>query len=88
MLFHSSTTFFFTWMVHLFILLTLSHHCINVNFPGQWIGRGPIAWPFHSPDLQPLDFSHWGCVKDQVYSQRVNMLDELKAWITTATANV
>jgi hypothetical protein len=27
-------------------------------------------------------------VKDQVYSQSVNMVDELKAWITAAIANV
>jgi hypothetical protein len=27
-------------------------------------------------------------VEDQVYNERVNMLDELKAWITAATANV
>jgi hypothetical protein len=39
-----------------------------------------------SPDLTPLDF--WGCVKGQVYSQRVNTLDELKARIIAAIANV
>jgi hypothetical protein len=30
----------------------------------------------------------WGYVKCQVFSQRVNTLDELKAWITAAIANV
>jgi hypothetical protein len=33
------------------------HDCLNVNFPGQWIGRGGlIVWPPRSPDLTPLDF--------------------------------
>jgi hypothetical protein len=36
----------------------------------------------------PLEFFLWGYVKDQRYSQRVNMLDKLKAQITAATANV
>jgi hypothetical protein len=27
-------------------------------------------------------------MKEQVYSQRVNMLDELKSWITAAIADV
>jgi hypothetical protein len=35
-----------------------------------------------------LGFFLWSCVKDQVYSQSVNMLDELKAWITAAIAGV
>jgi hypothetical protein len=39
-------------------------------------------------DLMPFDFFLWGYVKDQVYSQRVNMLDELKAWINAAIVHV
>jgi hypothetical protein len=35
--------------------------CLNVGFPGQWIGREGLlraALPLlHSPDLMPLDFS-------------------------------
>jgi hypothetical protein len=38
--------------------------------------------------LIPLDFLLWGRVKDQVYSQRVNMLDELKVRITEIVADV
>jgi hypothetical protein len=30
----------------------------------------------------------WGYVKDQVYSQRMNMLAEHKVWLAAATANV
>jgi hypothetical protein len=63
--------------------------CLNVNFPGSWIGRGgPITWPPCSPDLTPLNFLLWGYVKDKVYSQRVNRLDGLKGRMTAPTANV
>jgi hypothetical protein len=65
------------------------HDCLNVNFPGRWIGRGlPIAWPLRSPDLTHLDFFLWSYVEDQMYSQRCNTLDEPKARITAAIANV
>jgi hypothetical protein len=26
-----------------------------------------MAWPLQFPDLTPLQFSLWGCVKDSVY---------------------
>jgi hypothetical protein len=45
-------------------------------------------WPPHSSDLMPLDLFLWGCVKDQLYTQTVNMLDELKTWKTAAIAYV
>jgi hypothetical protein len=61
---------------------------LSVNLPGRWTGRGSITWPPRSPDLTPLDFFLWGCTNDQVYSQRANALDELKARITAAIANV
>lgn len=37
-----------------------------------------------SPDLRSLDYFLYVYVKDQVQSQRMNTLDELKARITTA----
>jgi hypothetical protein len=62
---------------------------LNVNFPGRWIGRGGAnVWPPRSPDLTHLDFSLWGYVKDQAYSQRENTLDEIKPNITAAISNV
>jgi hypothetical protein len=33
-------------------------------------------------------FFLWGHVKAQVHSQRVNMLDELETWLTSAIADV
>jgi hypothetical protein len=89
MLLRSSTTtiLLFSWAAHLFMFLTLS--VTEREFPRPRLGRGgPIAWPPRSPDLTPLDFFLWGYVKDQVNRQRVNMLDELKAWITAEMANV
>ncbi|KAJ4429330.1 hypothetical protein ANN_26334 [Periplaneta americana] len=39
---------------------------------GRWIGRGgPVAWPAQSPDLTPLDFFLWGCMKEKVYQTEV-----------------
>jgi hypothetical protein len=26
-----------------------------------------VAWPARSPDLNPLDFFLWGCMKSRVY---------------------
>jgi hypothetical protein len=42
----------------------------------------------HSLDVMPLEFFIWGYVKDQVHSQRVNMLGDLEAQITAATADI
>lgn len=53
------------------------------NFKEREIGRyGDVHWPARSPDLTPMDFFVWGWVKDQVYRQPVNNLQELKARIT------
>jgi hypothetical protein len=36
----------------------------------------------------PLDVCFCGYMKGQLYSHRVNILDELKVWITGAVADV
>jgi hypothetical protein len=65
------------------------HGCWNVNFPGLRVRKeGQTACPFHSLDPLPLDFFIWRYVKDQVCSQRLNMMDVLKALITAAVASV
>lgn len=54
----------------------LGHH-----FPNRWIGRGvdaPIHWPARSPDLNPLDFSVWGQIKDKVYATPVDTPEDLR----------
>ncbi|CAK1591656.1 unnamed protein product [Parnassius mnemosyne] len=58
---------------------------LNQEYPGRWIGRlGPILWPPRSPDLNPLDFFYWGCLKNRVYSKPIVTLDELRRNITQA----
>jgi hypothetical protein len=57
------------------------------HFPNRWIGRGfdaPIHWPARSPDLNPLDFTVWGQIKDKVYSTPVDTVEELRARIENA----
>jgi len=46
-----------------------------------------LAWFAHSPELTTLEFFLLGCMKDEVYSRRVNMLYELKATITATVTN-
>ncbi|KAL7287068.1 hypothetical protein TKK_0018691 [Trichogramma kaykai] len=34
---------------------------LDEHWTQRWIGRyGPVAWPPRSPDLNPLDYFHWG----------------------------
>lgn len=61
------------------------HYAVDVRryldevFPGRWIGRrGPMEWPARSPDLTPLDFFLWGHLKNMVYKNRPNHLEDLK----------
>jgi len=62
---------------------------LNDNFPQRWIGRdGPIHWALRSPDLSPLDFFVWGYIKGEVYKQRVQNVDELKAKIQEAASHI
>jgi hypothetical protein len=36
----------------------------NENYEVRWIGRiGMVAWSAELPDLSPLDFFLWGCMK-------------------------
>lgn len=54
---------------------------LNERFP-MWIGRfGSIPWPARSPDLTPLDFFLWGNIKDKVYKNKVNNVDDLRGRI-------
>lgn len=63
---------------------------LNENFENRWIGRNSplIEWPPRSPDLTPLDFFLWGILKQKVYKSRPQSVEELRARITEACANV
>lgn len=60
---------------------------LNVVLPHQWIGRGgPVPWPPRSPDLSPEDFFLWGYLKQRVYVEPPQTVEELKAKILAACA--
>ncbi|KAJ8950562.1 hypothetical protein NQ318_015695 [Aromia moschata] len=62
---------------------------LNVEYPNRWIGRnGPIHWPARSPDLTPCDFYLWGHMKQLVYSEPVNSIEELTARIRVAAETI
>lgn len=62
---------------------------LDRRFPGRWIGRlGPILWPPRSPDLNPLDFFYWGCLKDKVYGKPIRNERELRDRVTAAAQEI
>ncbi|KAJ8728535.1 hypothetical protein PYW07_006231 [Mythimna separata] len=62
---------------------------LDETYPNRWIGRlGPILWPPRSPDLNPLDFLYWGCLKDRVYKQRITTEEELRQRIQSAVSEI
>lgn len=61
---------------------------LNEYFP-SWIGTfGQIRWPPRSPDLTPLDFFLWGYVKDLVYRNRYNSVQELQNEVKRIISNI
>lgn len=66
----------------------------NLGYLQEFYGNRVISlhlnpeWPPRSPDLTPLDFSIFGWLKDNVYKQRLQDLEELMNAITNCCANV
>ena len=55
------------------------------KLPGRWIGRGwPISWPARYPDLTPFDYYLWEHIKDIVYQDPPQTINELKTKIWEA----
>uniref|UniRef100_A0AAF5DTE4 Tc1-like transposase DDE domain-containing protein n=1 Tax=Strongyloides stercoralis TaxID=6248 RepID=A0AAF5DTE4_STRER len=50
--------------------------------------NGNINWPARSPDLSPLDFSLWGYLKDRVYRNKLETIEDLKENIETEIADI
>ena len=51
---------------------------LNETFFERWIGRrGTVEWAPRSPDLTPLDYFLWGYLKDRVYRNNPQNLEEL-----------
>ncbi|XP_076667502.1 uncharacterized protein LOC143368553 [Andrena cerasifolii] len=68
---------------------TIARDYLNQTFQDRWIGRGgPVAWPPRSPDMTPLDFFFWGYLKDEVYRQPVDTLEDIVVRIHAAVANI
>ena len=62
---------------------------LSEEYPDRWIGRlGPIVWPPRSPDLNPLDFFYWGCLKEKVYSKLIQSRAELQRRIFVAAEEI
>ncbi len=62
---------------------------IDRKLPNQWIGRGgPISWPSRSPDLTPSDYFLWGSIKDKVYKDPPQSINELKNKIREACSSI
>ena len=68
------------------------HFHVNVRnflystFNQRWKGRRGSATdlPPRSPNLTPLDFYHWGTLKNTVYATKTQTLEELKDQIEHA----
>jgi hypothetical protein len=59
------------------------------RYPNSWIDRGgPVNWTARSPDLTPLDYFLWGHLKNYIYREPVNNLEELNDRIHEALATV
>ena len=62
---------------------------LNRKLPNQWMGRGgPISWPARSPDLTPCDYFLWSYIKDKVYRDPPQTIEELKAKIRVAIRSI
>jgi hypothetical protein len=71
------------------------HFCRQVRqildrrYPNSWIRQGePVNWPARSPDLTPLDYFLWGHLKNYIYREPVNNLEELNDRIHEALTSV
>lgn len=56
---------------------------VKEHFKSRVISRKcEIEWPPYSPDLSPPDFFLWGYIKDKIYKNRPETLEDLKTNIT------
>ncbi len=63
----------------------------TIDFLRSFFGNRLISrplWPPRSPDLTPPDFYLWGYVKDRVFQDPPNSMENLKLAITQAIADI
>lgn len=62
---------------------------LKVLFPGRLISRfGDLQWPARSPDLTAPDFFLWGYLKEKVYINNPQTIDQLKNNIRQEIENI
>jgi len=66
------------------------HAYLTEIFACNWIGTNSneIKWPPRSPDMTVLDFYFWGFLKNEVYKEQSNNVNELKNKIINVCKNV
>ena len=59
-------------------------------FQNRLISRnsGQIAWPAHSPDLNPLDYSFWGQSMAEVWKQQPESIEQLCEIVENFASNM
>lgn len=83
----------------IFVFLTKrSTSTVGPSWP--WTARRDVAaercpaqdlislWPPRSPDLNPLDFFYWGCLKEKVYKEQIINIEQLRQRINTAAEEI
>lgn len=59
------------------------------NFSERWTERlGSVHWPARSPDLNLLDFHLWNHLKQLVYVEQINIIDQLEDRILNLVRNI
>ena len=61
---------------------------IGPFLPIQASGNLSFKTPPRSPDLSPLDFFLWGCIKNIVYAEKIRNIQHLQERITSAIETV
>lgn len=63
---------------------------LNQVYGDNWFGtHSPdVQWPPRSPDLSVLDFFFWGFLKNEVYQEESNNVEELKSKIKECCKNI
>ena len=67
----------------------MSIELLKETFGNRVISKdGAVPWPPRSPDLTAPDFFLWGFVKNEVYAQKINSMEELKQKIRRSIRNI
>ena len=68
---------------------TVVRNWLDRHFNDRWLGRsGPEELPARSPNLTPCDFFLWGHVKEEVYKNSPQTLDQLENSIRVVISDI